>query len=106
MVNVTLSSIQKVLTEIKPGCPAWFGLLHPHWLLDTKGVLAALGGGDCNKVLGTDPPHWELMCSEFSGVFKTPGSSPKRAIKQQGILTTRLHTTYKEVVQNVTCGTC
>ena len=72
-----------MLAEVKHGCPAWFGLLHPHSLLDTKGVLAELGGGDSTKVPGTDPSHWELICSEFSDVFEKPGTPPERAIKHE-----------------------
>ena len=44
VANVTLLSLKKVLAEVKRGCPTWFGLFHPHSLLDTKGVLEALGG--------------------------------------------------------------
>ena len=39
VANVTLASLKQVLTEVKRGCLAWFGLLHPHLLLDTEGVL-------------------------------------------------------------------
>ena len=42
--HVTLSSLKQVLAQVKHGCPAWFGLLHPNSLLKTKRVLAALGG--------------------------------------------------------------
>ena len=45
IANVTLSSLKQVLAEVKCGCLAWFGLLHPHSLLDTKGVFAVLWGG-------------------------------------------------------------
>ena len=51
-------------------------LVAPHLLLDTKGVLAALVGGDSTKVLGTDPLYCDLICSEFSGVFERPGTPP------------------------------
>ena len=59
-----------MLAEVKRGCPAWLGLLHPHSLLDTNGVLALLGGGDSNKVLGIDPSRWKLVCREFSDVLR------------------------------------
>ena len=45
VANMTLSSLKKVLAEVKHGCPAWYGLLHPHSLLHTKGLLAVLGKG-------------------------------------------------------------
>ena len=45
------------------------------------GVLAAFGGGDSTKVPGTDPSHWELICSEFSDIFEKPGTPPERFIK-------------------------
>ena len=69
IANVTMSSFKQVLAEVKHGHPAWSGLLHPLSLLNTKGVLASLGGGDSTKVLGTDCSHWELICSEFSGAL-------------------------------------
>ena len=52
---MTLFSLKQVLAEIKHGSPACFGLLYPHSQLDTKGVLAALGGGDNTKVPGIGP---------------------------------------------------
>ena len=55
VASVMLSSLEQVLTEVKHGCPKWFGLLHPYSLLDAKGVLAALGGGNSTKITGTDP---------------------------------------------------
>ena len=55
--------------------------MNPHLLLDTKGLLAALGAKDSTKVPGSDPSHWELICSEFSGIFEPPDTPPKRAIK-------------------------
>ena len=58
VANVALSSLKKVLAEVNHGCPAWFGLLHPHSLLDTKGMLAAFGGGDSTRgSIGTVIPH-------------------------------------------------
>ena len=30
IANVALSSLKQVLADIKRGCFAWFGLLHPH----------------------------------------------------------------------------
>ena len=81
--NVTLSSIKQVLAEVKRGCLTFFGLLHPHSLLDTKGVLAVLEGGDSTKVPSSDPSHWDLICSEFSDVFEKPGTHPWRAIKYE-----------------------
>ena len=68
---------------MKHGYPAWFGLLHPHSLLDTKGVVAVLGGGDSTKVPDTDLSYWELMYSSFSDVFEKPGTPPERAIKHE-----------------------
>ena len=47
-----------VLAEVKHGCPAWFGSLHPDLLLDTKGVLAVLRGGGSTKVPGSDLSNW------------------------------------------------
>ena len=70
-----------MLAEVKYGCPAWFGLLHPYFLLDTKGVLLSLGGENSTNILGIDPSHWELICSGFSGVFEKPSTPPERAIK-------------------------
>ena len=72
-----------MLTEVKCGCPAWFGLLQLHLLLGTKGVLAALGGGNSTKVPGTDISRLELICSEFSDAFEKPGTPPERAIKDK-----------------------
>ena len=72
-----------MLAEVKHGCPAWFGLLYPQSLLDTKGVLTVLGGGDSTKVPSTDPSHWELICSVFSDIFENPGIPPKRAFKHK-----------------------
>ena len=69
IANVILSSLKQVLAEVKRGCYAWFGLLHPHSLLDIKWVLAVLGGGDGIKVPGIDPSHWEQICSELSDIF-------------------------------------
>ena len=46
-----------------------------------QGVLAVLGGGDSTKVPGTDPSHWELICSEFSNVLEKPGIPPERPVK-------------------------
>ena len=54
VANVILSSVKQLLAGVKHGCPAWFGLSHPHSLLETKGLLAALGGRDSIKVPGTD----------------------------------------------------
>ena len=48
-VNFALSNLAQVLSEIKYDCPAWFGLLHPHPLLDSKGILAALGRGGVTR---------------------------------------------------------
>ena len=54
------------MAEVKRGCASCFSLLHPRSLLDTKGVLAMLGGGDSTKVPGTDPSYCKLICGEFS----------------------------------------
>ena len=40
-------------------------------------------GRDSTKVLGIDPLHWELICSEFSDVFEKPGTPSERAIKHK-----------------------
>ena len=77
---MTLSFLKQVLVEVKCCCPAWFGLLHPHSLLDSKGVLVELRGGDSTKVPHTDPLHWELICSGFSDAFEQQGGTPERAI--------------------------
>ena len=39
VISFCLATASEVvgLAEVKHGCPAWFGLLHPHLLLDTKG---------------------------------------------------------------------
>ena len=83
VANVTLSSVKDELPEIKHGCPTWFGLMLPHSLLNTKGVLVALGGRDSTKVICTDPSHWELICSESSDGFEKPGTPPEKAIKHK-----------------------
>ena len=80
---MTLSSLKKVLAKVKRGCPAWLSLLHPHSLLDTKGLLAALGGGDSTKIQGTNPSCWEIVCSEFSDILENPGTLPERSIKHE-----------------------
>ena len=80
VANVTLSSLKQVIVEVKHRCPAWFSLLHPYSLQDTKGVLGTLGGNS-TKVPGTDPSHWDLICSEFRDVFEKLGFPPERAIK-------------------------
>ena len=67
---------------VKPNCPVCFGLLHPYSLLDAKGVLAILEGGNSVKLLGTDLSYWEQICNEFSEVFEKPGTLPERAIKK------------------------
>ena len=69
IANMTLSSSKQVLTKVKYNCPIWFGLLHPHSLLDTKGVLTSLGVGHSTKVPGIDSTCWELIWSEFSDIF-------------------------------------
>ena len=68
VANVALSRLRKVLAETC-GCLTWLGLPHPYLLLDTKGVLAALGGGDNTKVLSTDLSHWESIFNELSAFF-------------------------------------
>ena len=55
VANVALSSVKQVLTEVKHSCTVWFDLLHPYSLLDTKGLLAALGVGDNTNISSTDP---------------------------------------------------
>ena len=49
-------------------------LVAPSLIAGHQRLLVALGGGDSTKVLGTDLLHWELICSEFSGVFEKPGT--------------------------------
>ena len=66
---------------MKRGCPTWFGLLHPHSLLDTKVVLAALR--DSIKVPNSDPLYWELICSELSNVLEKSGTPPERNINHK-----------------------
>ena len=70
-----------MLAEVKHGCPAWFGLLYPLSLLDTKEVLAALKRGDSTKIPGTELSRWELICSEFYGVLKPPGTPIRLHLK-------------------------
>ena len=60
---------------------SWFGLSHANLLLDTKGVLTALGGGNSTKVQGIDLSCRELICGEFSDIFEKPGTPPERVIK-------------------------
>ena len=69
-----------MLAEVQCGCPEWFGLMHPHSLLDTKGVLLALGRRESTKVLCANPLHWELICSN---IFEKPDITHERAIKQE-----------------------
>ena len=82
-VIITLSSLKQVLPEVKCSFTAWFGLLLPHSLLDTKRVLAALGEMDNTKEAGTDPSHWEFICSELSDVFERPNAPLERAVKHK-----------------------
>ena len=103
--NVALLYLIYLLAKVTFNCPAWFGLLHPHSLLDTKGVLAVLGGGDSTKLPGTDPLYWELICSKFTDVFEKPGTTPEKAIKHEIDLLPDF-VPHAEVVQNITCGTC
>ena len=49
VAHVTLLSLKQVLAEVKRGFPTWFGSLHPLSLLGTKGLLAALWGGDSTR---------------------------------------------------------
>ena len=83
IANVTLTSLRHVLPEVKHSCPAWLSLLHPHSLLDTKGAIAVLGGGDSTKVQSIDLSHWKHICSEFYDIFGTTGTPPDRAIKHK-----------------------
>ena len=53
VANMTLSIVKQVVVEVKRGFSTWFSLWHPHSLLYTNGVLAALVGRDSSKVLGT-----------------------------------------------------
>ena len=62
----------KCLLRLTRSCPAYFGLLHPHLFLDTKGLLVVLGERDSTKVPGNDPLCWELICSKFSNIFQKP----------------------------------
>ena len=41
-------------------------------------MLAAFGGGDGTKVLGTDPSRWELICSELLVMFLRSQALPLR----------------------------
>ena len=86
VAKVTLSSIKQVISEVKRGYPARFGLKHSHSLLDIKGVSTALEEGVSTKVPGTELSHWELICDEFSDAFKPAGTPPKRAIKHDIVL--------------------
>ena len=61
--------MKQIQTEVKHDCLTCFGLLHPHLLLETKGIIAALRGREGTKVLNTSPSHWELMYSELSDFF-------------------------------------
>ena len=59
--NIALLSVKQVLADVKYRHPAWFGLLHPHLLLDMKGLLAALGGVQGTKAPATEPLYRELI---------------------------------------------
>ena len=83
VANITLSSLKQLLAEVKCGFFAYFVLLHPNLLLETKGVLAALERGDSTKVPGTDTSYWELIYSEFKDIFEKLGTPPERAIKHE-----------------------
>ena len=43
VANVALSTVKQVLVKMKHGCPAWFGLFHPHLLLETNGDICRVG---------------------------------------------------------------
>ena len=47
IANAVLSSLKQLLIEVKHGCHAWFGWLHPHSLLGITRVLAMLGEREC-----------------------------------------------------------
>ena len=49
VANIALSSVKQVMAKVKYRYPAWFILLHPHSLLDAKGMLAMLGGREGTK---------------------------------------------------------
>ena len=70
-----------MLANVKCSCPPWFGLLHPHLLLDTKELLAELGGRDSTKVLSTYLLRWELPCSKFYNTFEPQGTPLKIVLK-------------------------
>ena len=74
VANLPLSSLKQALAEVKCSCLASFGLLYPHLLLDTKGVLATLGEGDSTKVQGTDLLYCKQIYSEFRDVFEQLGT--------------------------------
>ena len=57
VASVALSSLKQVLAKVKRGYPSWFLFLHPHSLLDTKGVLAELGAREVTKFPDTDFLH-------------------------------------------------
>ena len=61
VANVSLSSLGQVLAKVKCGSPAWLGLLHHYSLLDTKGVLAVLGGGGRVKIPCTESSCWSTV---------------------------------------------
>ena len=46
-------------------------------------MLAALGEMDNTKVAGTDPSHWEFICSELNDIFEQPKAPLERAIKHK-----------------------
>ena len=81
VANMALSSVMQVLSEVKYSFPAFLGLFHPHSLLETKGLLAELVGGDSITVLGTDSSHWKLIYSEFSDDFEKQRTLYDRAIR-------------------------
>ena len=71
-----------MLAEVKRGFPSWSGLLHPYLLLDTMGLLAALGGEIVPRYLVLIP-HIGSQYAVNLVIFLAARHSPERDIKYE-----------------------
>ena len=58
-------------------------LVAPSLIAGYQGSIGWFGGENSTKVLGTNPSHWKLICSEFSDAFEEPGTPHERVIKHE-----------------------